>query len=54
LPAGLLAFIPTVGPFVAGIAIVLAGLAGGTSAALGAVAVHAGIQALESYVLTPH
>lgn len=53
LQAGLLAFIPTIGPLVAGIVIILGSLASGTQAALGALGVYLGVQTLESYVLTP-
>lgn len=53
LQAGLLAFIPTIGPLIAGVVIVLAGLASGTNAALGAFGVYLVVQCLESYGLTP-
>ncbi|MBE7246923.1 MAG: AI-2E family transporter, partial [Actinomycetospora chiangmaiensis] len=53
LQAGLLAFVPTVGPLVAGIVIVLAALASGTKAVIGAVGVYLAVQCLESYGLTP-
>lgn len=53
LQAGLLAFVPTVGPLVAGIVIVLAALASGTKALLGALGVYLAVQCLESYGLTP-
>ena len=53
LQAGLLAFVPTLGPFLAGIAIVLASLAGGLWIVIGAVAVYLAVQTLESYFLTP-
>ncbi len=53
LQAGLLAFIPTVGPFVSGLVIVLASLGGGLPVVLGALAVYVGAQTLESYFLTP-
>jgi predicted PurR-regulated permease PerM len=53
LQAGLLAFVPTLGPLLAGIAIVLAGLAAGLWPAIGAVAIYLTVQALESYLLTP-
>ena len=53
LQAGLLAFIPTVGPLIAGLVIVLASLASGTTAALGAFGVYLAVQTLESYGLTP-
>ena len=53
LQAGLLAFIPTVGPLVAGIVILLASLASGFNALLGALGVYLAVQTLESYGLTP-
>ena len=53
LQAGLLAFIPTIGPLVAGLVIVLASLASGWSALLGAIGVYLAVQTLESYGLTP-
>ncbi len=53
LQAGLLAFVPTVGPLVAGIVIILAALASGTKAVIGAVGVYLAVQCLESYGLTP-
>ena len=53
LQAGLLAFIPTIGPLIAGAVIVLASLASGTTALLGALGVYLAVQALESYGLTP-
>ncbi|WP_018261989.1 AI-2E family transporter [Methylobacterium sp. WSM2598] len=53
LQAGLLCFIPTVGALVAGLVIVLAGLAQGLKGALGGLAIYLLVQALESYVLTP-
>lgn len=53
LQAGLLAFVPTVGPLVAGIVIMLAALASGTKALLGALGVYLAVQCLESYGLTP-
>ena len=53
LQAGLLAFVPTVGPLVAGLIIVLAALASGTKALLGALGVYLAVQCLESYGLTP-
>lgn len=53
LQAGLLAFVPTVGPLVAGLVIVLAALASGTKALLGAIGVYLAVQCLESYGLTP-
>ena len=53
LQAGLLAFIPTVGPLVAGLVLLLASLASGFTAMLGALGVYLVVQCLESYVLTP-
>ena len=53
LQAGLLAFVPTVGPLVAGIVIILAALASGLKAVIGAVGVYLAVQCLESYGLTP-
>jgi predicted PurR-regulated permease PerM len=53
LQAGLLAFIPTIGPLIAGVVILLASLASGTTALLGALGVYLTVQALESYGLTP-
>ncbi|MGC5780038.1 AI-2E family transporter [Methylobacterium sp. NFXW15] len=53
LQAGLLAFVPTVGPLVAGVVILLAALASGLKALLGALGVYLAVQCLESYGLTP-
>ncbi|MCJ2040732.1 AI-2E family transporter [Methylobacterium sp. J-059] len=53
LQAGLLAFVPTVGPLVAGVIILLASLASGVNALLGALGVYLLVQCLESYGLTP-
>ncbi|WP_375463018.1 AI-2E family transporter [uncultured Methylobacterium sp.] len=53
LQAGLLAFVPTVGPLVAGVIILLASLASGVKALLGALGVYLVVQCLESYGLTP-
>ncbi|NEU10582.1 AI-2E family transporter [Methylobacterium sp. BTF04] len=53
LQAGLLAFIPTIGPLIAGAVIILAALASGTTALLGAIGVYLVVQCLESYGLTP-
>jgi predicted PurR-regulated permease PerM len=53
LQAGVLAFIPTLGPLIAGIPIMLAGFAGGVSSVVGALAVYVAVQTLESYLLTP-
>jgi predicted PurR-regulated permease PerM len=51
--AGLLAFIPTVGPLISGIVMVLAGLASGLFGVIGALAIYFAVQSLESYLLTP-
>lgn len=51
--AGLLAFIPNIGPVIAGIPIILAGLAEGLTSALWAIGVYLLVQLLESYLLTP-
>jgi predicted PurR-regulated permease PerM len=51
--AGLLAFIPTLGPFVAGVVIMLAGLSSSIEMALYGVGVYVGIQVLESNLITP-
>lgn len=53
LQAGLLAFVPTLGPLLAGIAIMLASLAFGLWGVIGALGVYLAVQALESYLLTP-
>lgn len=53
LQAGLLAFIPNIGPVIAGIVIIVAALAVGPATALYAVGVYLLIQTLESYLLTP-
>jgi len=53
LQAGLLAFIPNIGPVIAAVPIILAGLAHGMVPALGALGIYVLIQALESYLLTP-
>ena len=53
LQAGLLAFVPTIGPLIAGVVIVLASLASGAKSALGALGLYLAVQCLESYVLTP-
>jgi predicted PurR-regulated permease PerM len=53
LQAGLFNFIPNLGPLVAGVAIVLAGLAMGVTGALSGLAIYVTIQILESYLLTP-
>lgn len=53
LQAGLLAFVPTLGPLLAGIAIMLASLSFGLWAVIGALGVYLLVQTLESYLLTP-
>jgi predicted PurR-regulated permease PerM len=53
LQAGLLCFIPTIGALIAGIVIVLAGLAQGLQGALGGLAIYLLVQGLESNILTP-
>jgi predicted PurR-regulated permease PerM len=53
IQAGLLTFIPTVGPLVAGLIVVLASLASGWVAAASALILVLGVHALESYILTP-
>jgi len=53
IQAGLLAFIPTVGALIGGLIVVLASLASGWVAALSAAILFLGVNALESYVLTP-
>lgn len=53
LQAGLLAFVPTLGPLLAGIAIMLASIASGLWGVIGALAVYILVQTLESYLLTP-
>jgi predicted PurR-regulated permease PerM len=53
IQAGLLTFIPTVGPLVAGLIVVLASLATGWVAAASALVLVLGVHALESYILTP-
>jgi predicted PurR-regulated permease PerM len=53
IQAGLLTFIPTVGPLLAGLIVVLASLASGWVAAASAFALFLGVHALESYILTP-
>ena len=53
LQAGLLAFVPTLGPLIAGIAIMLASLAFGFWGVIGALGVYLAVQTLESYLLTP-
>ncbi len=53
IQAGLLTFIPTVGPLLGGLIVVLASLASGWFAALSAFILFIGVHAMESYVLTP-
>jgi predicted PurR-regulated permease PerM len=53
IQAGLLTFIPTVGPLLAGLIVVLASLASGWVVAVSAFVLFLGIHALESYILTP-
>lgn len=53
LQAGLLAFVPTIGPMIAGAIIILSSLASGLNGALGAAGVYLAVQAAESYGLTP-
>jgi predicted PurR-regulated permease PerM len=53
IQAGLLTFIPTVGPLVAGLIVVLASFASGWVAAVSAFVLFLGVHALESYILTP-
>ncbi|MGH6795783.1 MAG: AI-2E family transporter [Methylocella sp.] len=53
LQAGLLTFVPTVGPFVAGVVIILAGLSQSPTMALYGLGVYIMIQFLESQLITP-
>jgi predicted PurR-regulated permease PerM len=53
LLAGLLTFIPTAGPFLAGVAVVLAGLSESPTLALYGLAVYLAAQFLESNLITP-
>jgi predicted PurR-regulated permease PerM len=53
IQSGLLTFIPTVGPLLAGLIVVLASLASGWVAAASAFVLFLGVHALESYILTP-
>jgi predicted PurR-regulated permease PerM len=53
IQAGLLTFIPTVGPLVAGLIVVLASFASGWVAAASAFVLFLGVHVLESYILTP-
>jgi predicted PurR-regulated permease PerM len=51
--AGLLCFIPTLGPFIAGVVIVLAGLSQSVTLALYGLGTYALIQFLETHLITP-
>ena len=51
--AGLLAFVPNLGPILFYVPLALVGLTAGTSTLLLGLAVYAGVQAVESYVFTP-
>lgn len=51
--AGVLTFTPTLGPFVAGVVIILAGLAQSTRMALYAIVTYVLVQFLESHIITP-
>ena len=53
LQAGLFAFIPTLGPFIAGVVIVLSGLAASPEMALWGLGVYILIQGVESNIATP-
>jgi predicted PurR-regulated permease PerM len=53
IQAGLLTFVPTIGPLVAGLIVVLASLASGWVAAASSFVLFLGVHALESYILTP-
>lgn len=53
LTAGLLAFIPTLGPMIAGVIVVAMGFSAGVDTGLWALAIFAFVQFLEGYVLTP-
>jgi predicted PurR-regulated permease PerM len=53
MQAGLLTFIPTVGALIGGLIVVLASLASGWVAAASASVLFLGVDALESYILTP-
>ena len=53
LQAGMLTFVPTLGPFVAGVIIILAGLSQGLTMALYGLVTYMLIQFLESHVITP-
>jgi len=51
--AGLLSFVPNIGPLVAGVPGVLVALSESPTTALWAVAVYVGVQAIDNYVVTP-
>jgi predicted PurR-regulated permease PerM len=53
IQAGLLAFIPTLGAILGGLVIVLASIASGWVAVIGAFVLFLGVHAMESYILTP-
>jgi len=53
LTSGLLAFIPTLGPMIAGVIVVAMGFSAGVDTGLWALAIFAFVQFLEGYVLTP-
>ncbi|TFU03606.1 AI-2E family transporter [Polymorphobacter arshaanensis] len=53
LTSGLLAFIPTLGPMIAGVVVVAMGFSAGVDTGLWALAIFAFVQFLEGYVLTP-
>lgn len=53
LTSGLLAFIPTLGPMIAGVVVVAMGFSAGVNTGLWALAIFAFVQFLEGYVLTP-
>jgi len=52
--AGLLAFIPNIGPVIAAVPAVLLGLEGGTSGALAVLGIYVTVQSIESYLITPY
>ncbi len=53
IQAGLLAFVPTIGPLLAAIPIILVSLGEGLTTVLWALVLYAAVQTLESNVLTP-
>ncbi len=53
LTSGLLAFIPTLGPLIAGVVVVAMGFSAGVDTGLWALAIFSFVQFLEGYVLTP-